>query len=115
MLNLDLNSNFCLPLDFVFFKSYQKAWWYRGKILGGSSNINDMIYTRGLKQDYDSWASDGAKGWAYKDVLPYFMKSENNENADFVKSGKCPYDKLDNIFKNILFYHVLALNVFFKL
>ncbi|KAK3746681.1 hypothetical protein RRG08_008194 [Elysia crispata] len=65
----------------------QKAWWYRGKILGGSSNINDMIYTRGLKQDYDSWASDGAKGWAYKDVLPYFMKSENNENADFVKSG----------------------------
>ncbi|RUS81137.1 hypothetical protein EGW08_011123 [Elysia chlorotica] len=65
----------------------QKAWWYRGKILGGSSNINDMVYTRGLKQDYDSWARAGATGWAYKDVLPYFMKSENNENADFVKSG----------------------------
>ncbi|GFR69307.1 glucose dehydrogenase [FAD, quinone]-like isoform X7 [Elysia marginata] len=65
----------------------QKAWWHRGKILGGSSNINDMIYTRGLKQDYDSWAKNGAEGWAYSDVLPYFMKSENNENADFVKSG----------------------------
>ena len=47
-----------------------------------------MLYTRGLRQDYDNWAKNGAKGWAYDDVLPYFMKSENNENADFVKSGK---------------------------
>ncbi|GFO33455.1 hypothetical protein PoB_005996000 [Plakobranchus ocellatus] len=65
----------------------RKAWWHRGKILGGSSNINDMIYTRGLRQDYDSWAASGARGWSYANVLPYFLKSENNENADFVKSG----------------------------
>lgn len=74
----------------------QRAWWHRGKILGGSSNINDMIYTRGLKQDYDSWAKNGASGWAFNDVLPYFLKSENNENADFVKSG---YHKMGGLLR----------------
>jgi choline dehydrogenase-like flavoprotein len=48
----------------------------RGKMLGGSSGINYMAYVRGHPGDYDAWAADGATGWSYDDVLPYFKKSE---------------------------------------
>ena len=50
-----------------------------GKTLGGSSAINGMIYIRGQKEDYDSWAADGSPGWSYDEVLPYFRRAENNE------------------------------------
>ena len=51
----------------------------RGRMLGGSSGLNAMIYTRGHPGDYDDWAAQGAKGWAFADLLPYFVRAEANE------------------------------------
>jgi len=53
----------------------------RAKMLGGCSSMNAMIYIRGNKADYDTWAKDGATGWSYDDVLPLFRKSENNSRG----------------------------------
>jgi choline dehydrogenase-like flavoprotein len=53
----------------------------RGKVLGGSSSVNAMVYIRGQPEDYDEWAAGGNPGWGYADVLPYFMKSEHNERG----------------------------------
>lgn len=50
----------------------------RGKVLGGSSSINAMIYARGQAQDYDDWAAQGNPGWSYQEVLPYFLRAEDN-------------------------------------
>ena len=49
----------------------------RGRVLGGSSSINGMMYVRGHARDYDGWAQSGARGWGYADVLPYFRRAEN--------------------------------------
>jgi choline dehydrogenase-like flavoprotein len=51
--------------------------WPRGKVLGGSSVLNFMLYVRGMKGDYDAWAAAGNSGWSYEEVLPYFKKSED--------------------------------------
>jgi len=50
--------------------------WPRGRILGGSSSINGLLYLRGQRQDFDTWAAEGATGWDYESVLPYFRKCE---------------------------------------
>ena len=49
----------------------------RGKVIGGSSSINGMVYVRGHARDYDNWSDTGAEGWSYADVLPYFLRMEN--------------------------------------
>jgi choline dehydrogenase len=67
----------------------RRAYLPRGKMLGGCSSMNAMIYIRGNKVDFDQWAADGATGWSYEDVLPYFKKSEDNARGedDFHGSG----------------------------
>ena len=53
----------------------------RGKVIGGSSSINGMIFVRGHPQDYEHWAASGAAGWSYAEVLPYFRRMENSHGA----------------------------------
>ena len=63
----------------------------RGKVLGGSSSINVMAYTRGHRGDYDRWAQKGARGWSYADVLPYFKRCETWEDGeDKYRGGSGP-------------------------
>ncbi len=59
----------------------RRMMWPRGKVLGGSSSINGLIYIRGQKQDFDLWRQLGNSGWSYDDVLPYFRRAENQERG----------------------------------
>jgi choline dehydrogenase len=59
----------------------------RGKVIGGSSSINGMVYVRGHAKDFDHWAETGANGWGYGDVLPYFQRMEAMEDGDPVWRG----------------------------
>jgi choline dehydrogenase len=56
----------------------RRVSWPRGKVLGGSGSINGLVFLRGAASDYDGWEAMGAKGWGYKDVLPYFKRMEHN-------------------------------------
>lgn len=60
----------------------------RGKVLGGSSSINGMVYVRGHARDFDHWRDQGAQGWGYADVLPYFQRMENVEGGDEATRGR---------------------------
>ena len=59
----------------------------RGKVIGGSSSINGMVYVRGHARDFDHWAASGADGWSYADVLPYFRRMENWHGAETEGEG----------------------------
>jgi choline dehydrogenase-like flavoprotein len=54
----------------------------RGRVVGGTSAMNTMLYVRGNAGDYDAWAADDAPGWGYEDVLPFFLRSEDNERGE---------------------------------
>jgi choline dehydrogenase-like flavoprotein len=74
----------------------RKGYQPRGKVLGGSSSINAMIYIRGQREDYDDWAAQGNDGWAWNDVRPYFLKAEHNERgADAWHASGGPLNVMD--------------------
>jgi choline dehydrogenase-like flavoprotein len=56
--------------------------WTRGKIVGGCSTVNGMLYIRGNHKNYDDWSAWGNRGWSFREVLPYFKKSENHEDGE---------------------------------
>tara|TARA_R110002072_G_scaffold2069_6_gene17411 strand:- start:2088 stop:3710 length:1623 start_codon:yes stop_codon:yes gene_type:complete len=69
----------------------RQSYWPRGKVLGGSSSINAMVYIRGQDRDYDGWAAKGNPGWGWQDLLPYFKKSEqNDQGGDTWRGDKGP-------------------------
>jgi choline dehydrogenase len=76
------------PLDWNYETEAQehldgrRLYWPRGKMLGGCSSINAMIYIRGHRRDYDAWAEAGNAGWGYDDVLPYFKRAEDFEDGE---------------------------------
>ena len=60
----------------------RQSYWPRGKVLGGSSSINAMVYIRGQEADFEDWKSLGCDGWGWDDVLPYFKKSETSDQGE---------------------------------
>lgn len=74
----------------------RRGYQPRGKVLGGSSSLNAMIYLRGQPADYDHWAAEGNPGWAWSDVLPYFRRAEHNERgADAFHGTGGPLNVMD--------------------
>ena len=61
------------------FCNNRKMYWPRGRVLGGSSSLNAMVYIRGHALDYDNWEDMGAEGWNYQNCLPYFKKAQTHE------------------------------------
>jgi choline dehydrogenase len=66
----------------------RSVYWPRGRVLGGSSSINAMIYIRGSRYDYDTWRDEyGCQGWGYTDLLPYFLRAEGNSRGESAYHG----------------------------
>jgi choline dehydrogenase len=82
----------------------RSIYWPRGRVLGGSSSINAMIYIRGSRPDYDSWRDDyGCEGWGYTDLLPYFLRAESNARGASAYHGAAgPLSVQDLKFKSSL-------------
>ena len=74
----------------------RRGYQPRGKVLGGSSSVNAMVYIRGQRSDYDHWAAEGNAGWSFDDVLPYFKRAEHNERgADAWHGSGGPLNVMD--------------------
>lgn len=75
----------------------RSLYWPRGKVLGGSSSLNGMIYMRGHRADYDGWAQQGCVGWSWEDVRPLFLRSENHlagEDDHHATGGPLPVSQI---------------------
>lgn len=72
----------------------RRSRWPRGRVLGGSSVLNYMLYIRGNSRDYNRWAAEGADGWSWADVFPYFLKSEDNRDETVAANGKYADDAI---------------------
>ena len=74
----------------------RRGYQPRGKVLGGSSSVNAMIYLRGPREDYDGWAAEGNAGWGFDELLPYFKRAEHNERgADALHGSGGPLNVMD--------------------
>ncbi|HET9205847.1 MAG TPA: choline dehydrogenase, partial [Burkholderiaceae bacterium] len=74
----------------------RRGYQPRGKVLGGSSSVNAMVYIRGQRSDYDHWAAEGNAGWSFDEVLPYFKRAEHNERgADTWHGSGGPLNVMD--------------------
>jgi choline dehydrogenase len=81
----------------------RRLWWPRGKVLGGSSSINAMCYIRGHRLDYDDWAAQGATGWEWDAVLPWFRHAEtNSRGSDALHGSDGPLAVSDLKYRNPL-------------
>ena len=77
----------------------------RGKVLGGSSSINGLVYVRGNPFDFDCWQEEGAHGWAYRDVLPYFRRAETRaQGGDLYRGGDGPLHTTYGRLRNPLYH-----------
>jgi len=84
----------------------------RGKVIGGSSSVNGMVYVRGHASDFDTWDSMGAKGWAYADVLPYFKRSETySGGGDAYRGDAGPLHTRKGDMRNPLYRAFIAAGV----
>ena len=95
LLGTDVNWNYVTEADPCL--NGRENVWPRGKVLGGSSSINAMVYIRGHRLDYERWRQLGNEGWSYSEILPYFLKSEDNQRgaSEFHGSGG-PLSVTDN-------------------
>lgn len=78
----DKNNNWCYRTEPEPQMHHRRIDWPRGKVLGGSSSINGMVYIRGHREDYDGWEQTGCAGWSWDDVLPWFRYSEHNVRGE---------------------------------
>lgn len=85
--------------------NHQANYWPRGKVVGGSSSINAMVYIRGQAEDYNHWQTLGNEGWGWDDVLPYFKKSETNSDGGNDYRGDSGPLYVNNVSKQ---YHPLT-------
>lgn len=83
----------------------QRSYWPRGKVIGGSSSINAMVYIRGQADDYNDWRDLGNSGWGWDDVLPYFKKSETNSDGGNAYRGDSGPLYVNNVSRD---YHPLC-------
>ncbi|ETP37127.1 choline dehydrogenase [Phytophthora nicotianae P10297] len=83
------------------FLNNRRIGYHSGRVLGGSSSLNAMMYTRGHAKDYDEWQSKGAEGWSYADCLPYFKRSQNHQlGGDDYRGGNGPLHVVRNTQKD---------------